>query len=359
MEALQGTWIGGLLDDTRTQIYGWTDLSLTFGTAGHDNLPMGFNYRDNDFSLQQNWLRIDRSVVASGSTEPTFGYRSDWILPGTDYRFTIARGLFSGQLTADRGQPDIYGIDPVQFYGEAYFPTVAEGLDLKVGRFFGQYGVEAIDAPSNALFSHAYTFLDNPFTQTGFITTTQLTKEWSFQAGGALGQDAFFAPGAPPEFLGDIKWARPDNRDSITLSVILDSGRFNPRHDLSNANLVDLVITHKVGGQLSYSFESLGGQEDNVPDVGSAFWLGLVNYLTCDFTAQVSGTLRLEFFDDAEGVRTGTKGLYTDFTAGLSFRPYKWMIVRPELRVDDNDESRPFEGQHYLFTAASDLILRW
>lgn len=50
--------------------------------------------------------------------------------------------------------------------------SVADGgTHLKVGRFFAQYGVEAIDAPSNALFSHAYAFLDNPFTQTGFVTT--------------------------------------------------------------------------------------------------------------------------------------------------------------------------------------------
>ena len=51
--------------------------------------------------------------------------------------------------TADNGQPNIYGIDPVQFYGEA----------------------------GNVLFSHAYTFLDNPYTQTGVLASLQITEE--------------------------------------------------------------------------------------------------------------------------------------------------------------------------------------
>jgi hypothetical protein len=87
------------------QITGWTEASFTASSDEHTNLPMGFNLRANEFLLQQNWLRIDRAVVTSGTTEPTFGFRLDTILPGADYRFTLARGLFSGQLTADNGQP--------------------------------------------------------------------------------------------------------------------------------------------------------------------------------------------------------------------------------------------------------------
>src|SRR5262249_16098074 len=116
MKSLQGTWPGWLLDSRRIQVYGWTDLSFTASSAAHSQLPMGFNSRANEFLLQQNWLRIERPVVTSGTTEPTFGFRSDTILPGTDYRFTVSRGLFSGQLTANDGRPNTYGIDPIQFY---------------------------------------------------------------------------------------------------------------------------------------------------------------------------------------------------------------------------------------------------
>ena len=59
MKELQGTYPGWLLDDNRLQIYGWTDVSFTASSAEQSNLPMGFNYRANEFAVQQNWLRFD------------------------------------------------------------------------------------------------------------------------------------------------------------------------------------------------------------------------------------------------------------------------------------------------------------
>jgi hypothetical protein len=359
MKLLQGTWLGVPLDDRRITVSGWTEASFTASSDRDSNLPMGFNYRANDALLQQNWLRIDRPVVTSGTTEPTFGFRSDTILPGSDYRFTVARGLFSGQLTADNGQPNLYGIDPIQFYAEAYFPTVARGMDVKVGRFFAIYGVESNDAPTNALLSHAYTFIYDPFTHTGILTTTQLTETWSVQAAVVLGSDVFIDPADEPTFTGGVKWVQSDQRNSVQLTVIAGSGRFNQERNFHNPEVLDLVHVHKVNARLTYTFEGLLGYTTHVPDIGTAWWFGAINYLTYDLTPRLSGTTRLEFFDDAEGQRTGFKGLYTALTAGLQFRPCKSVTFRPELRYDYNDETRPFEDRHYLLTAAADVIVRW
>jgi hypothetical protein len=359
MRALQGTWPGGLLDSQRMQLTGWVDVSFTASSDERSNLPMGFNWRANEFLLQQNWVRFERTVVTSGTTEPTFGFRSDWILPGADYRFTLPRGIFNGQLTADNGQPALYGIDPIQFYAEAYFPTVGRGMDVKFGRIFCQYGVEANDAPSNALLSHAYTFIYDPFTHTGLMTTVKLTDAWSFQAGVMLGSDVFIDPADKFTGMGSIKWAPPNGRDSLLFSVIIGPGRFDQVHNFHNPDIFDLVYTHQFSARLSYNFESLLGYTTNVPDIGTAHWFGILNYLTYALTPRLSATTRLEFFDDEQGQRTGFKGLYTALTAGLSFKPYKSITVRPELRYDYNGESRPFEDKHALFTAAADMILRW
>ena len=207
MNSLQGTWPGSLLDEHRLQISGWTDVSFTASSAEHSNLPLGFNYLANEGLLQQNWLRIEQSAISSGASEPTFGFRSDTILPGTDYRFTLPRGLFNSQLTDDHGQPNLYGIDPIQFYGEAFLPLAGGGVDVKLGRFFAQFGVESNDAPSNALCSHAYTFIYDPFTQTGLLTTIKINDSLSFQAGVVLGSDVFIDPADQPTFIGSVKWS--------------------------------------------------------------------------------------------------------------------------------------------------------
>ena len=359
MRSLQGTWPGWVLDSHRLQLSGWTEISVTASSAARDQTPMGFNFRANEFLLQQNWLRFERPVVTSGSTEPTFGFRSDTILPGSDYRFTLARGVFDGQLTADNGRPNLYGIDPIQFYGEAYIPTIGRGLDIKLGRIFCQYGVESNDAPGNALLSHAYTFIFDPFTHTGVMGTLKLSDAWSVQAGVMLGNDVFFDPADNPTGMGSVKWAPPTGRDSVLFSVIVGSGRFDQARNFHNPEVFDLVYTHKFNPRLNYSFESLYGFTTNVPVIGFANWFGILNYLTCDLSPRLSATARLEFFDDVQGQRTGFPGLYTALTAGVQFRPRKAIIIRPELRYDYNSDSRPFENRHGLLTAATDLILRW
>jgi hypothetical protein len=359
MKISQGTWIGTALDTERISISGWTEASFTASSVHDKQLPMGFNYLANQFAVQQNWLRFERFVVTNGTSEPTFGFRNDWILPGIDYRFTASRGLFSGQLTANDGEPNTYGIDPVQFYGEAYFPTIGRGLDIKVGRMFCQYGAETIDTLPNVLASHSYTFIYDPFTHTGIMGTLQLTPTWSVQLGVVLGPDVFIDPAASPYSMFSIKWAPPGGRDSVLLSGLLGSGRFNVAEEFNNPNIIDLVYIHTFNTQLTYSLDTLFGYQTNIPDIGAATWFSFVNYLTYKFTPRLSGTTRLEFFDDIDGNRTGFSGLYTALTVGLNFQPRKDIIFRPEIRYDFNDESRPFQGHHSVLTAATDITVRW
>lgn len=358
MKHFDDTRIGDVLAKQKISISGWTHMSFTASTARNEQLPMGFNFRANDFLLQQNWLRIDRPVDTE-SNRPSFGFRADTILPGSDYRFTIARGLFDGQLTANNGNPNLYGFDPIQFYGEAYFPSVGKGLTVQVGRIFCQFGVEVNDAPSNALLSHAYTFIYNPFTHTGIMGTFKLSDAWSVQSGIMMGNDVFIDPASEPYYMGSIKWAPKDGKDTVLFSVILGSGRFNQAENFHNPQIFDLVYTHKFNDKLNYTFEGLYGFTTNVPNLGDAHWIGILNYLTYAITDKVSATTRLEFFDDIQGQRTSFEGLYTTITAGMAWKPCLAIIMRPELRFDYNNESRPFSNRHGLFTAATDVIIRW
>ncbi len=359
MKWLQGTWPGALLEDNRMQLSGWVDMSYTASSDRARNDPLGWNYRANDFLLQQNWIRFERTVVTSGTTEPTFGFRNDWILPGSDARYTIARGLFSGQLTDVNGHAVTYPIDPIQFYGEAYFPTIGQGLDIKLGRFFALYGSESNAAIDNAIWSHAYSFVYNPFTHTGILGTLKPAPAWTVQLGLVLGSDVFIDPAATPTSIGGVRWAPPGGRDNVLFTWIVGSGRFNQRREFHNPDLFDLVYLHQFNPRLSYTLETLYALTRNVPDMGFAHWLGVINYATYVLTPRLNSNARLEFFDDFQGMRTGFAGLYTALTLGLNFRPYKSVIIRPEIRYDRNWESRPFEDKHDLFTAGTDVILRW
>jgi hypothetical protein len=358
MKLLQGTYYGALLDGHRVRIHGWTEGSFTASTAAHDQLPMGFNFLANDFLLQQNWLRVERPTDPK-ATEPTFGFRFDTILPGSDYRFTIARGLFDGQLVANDGGPLLYGIDPVQMYAEAYVPNVCRGLTLRLGRFFAQYGFESIDTTQNPLASHSYCFIYDPFTHTGLLAQLQLDDAWSVQSGLVTGSDIFIDPAATPTYIGSVKWSPPRGRASVLFAVIVGDPRFDAEENFNHPQVFDVVFTCKIDERLTYVLDALYGFQTNVPDIGFANWYGTVHYLTWQLAPRLAGTARLEFFDDVQGQRTGFAGLYSSLTGGLNFRPRPDVIVRPEIRYDYNEQSRPFEGKKGLFTAAMDVVVRW
>jgi hypothetical protein len=358
MESLQGTWYGAMLDDSRLVISGWIQGSFTASTDARTNLPMAFNYQANNFLMQQNWIHLERTVDQS-TTTPSWGFMVDSILPGSDYRFTLARGLLNQQLTADHGSPNIYGIDIVQFLSDWYVPGVGQGLDIKLGRFFSPFGVESIGSPQNPLVSHSYSFIYDPYTNTGLLTTLKITDEWSIQNGLTTGSDVLIDPAANPTYVGGIKWAAEDNLASADFQVIIGNGRYNQSRSFNNPEIFDLVLMRQFSDRLTWTGEALYGFQTNVPGIGFVNWFGVVNYLSYQIDPRLIANARLEFFDDVQGQRTQYKGLYDAITTGVTYKPCSYLMLRPEIRFDYNNNSHAFEGKAGLFTAALDCIFLW
>jgi hypothetical protein len=224
---------------------------------------------------------------------------------------------------------------------------------------FCQFGAESTETVSNALPSHSYNFFYNPFTHTGVVATQQVTPEWSIQYGALIGPDVWFDRAASPYGMATIKWAPQNGRDSVLVSTLLGSGRYDLDEQFNNPNIIDLVYTHTFNPVCSYTLDALYGYETKVPSIGAATWFGVANYLNVKLTPRTTATARLEFFDDIDGNRTGFAGLYSSLTAGLTVKPRPWLMIRRELRFDYNSDSRPFEDKHGLVTATTDVVLRW
>lgn len=362
MRALQGTWPGYLMDDNRIKLFGWVETSMNGSSRPDFNTPVVWTYLANSVMMQQAWFRLERSVDTS-STTPTWGFRGD-ILYGTDYIFTLPRGIFNGQLTeATDGLPNRYGIDPISFYLEGYIPTVFNGLDLRLGRWFTPFGVESLEAISTPTVTRSYAFnWAPPFTHTGLLATWNLTRTWTLQTGICAGNDVFIDPAAEPRFVGTIRWAPPGGQDTVTFGTSLGAGSFDAEEAFNRINVFDIVYTHAFSAQTSYVFECIYGYQKNTPvgeSVVDAHWGSVVNYLFHNFTSKVSGVSRLEFFDDFQGARTGTEGLYIASTLGAAFKPTAGFWLRPELRYDYNVDNPAFSGKKGIFVASCDCILRW
>jgi hypothetical protein len=385
MRELQGTWLGSLLDDNRTYFSGWTEMSYNASTAHISTLPAVFNDRANIFLLQQQWFRLEHPVVTTGTDEPSFGYHAD-VLVGTDYRWMLMRGLFNSQLDNSTGAQNLYGVDPVQFYVNAYFPNLFRGTEFRVGRTYNPWGYESLEAISTPLWSRSYAFFNTPFTVMALGAYTTFSPEWSGIFLLTNGNDTYLVPYQEARMFGKLTYAAANQRDNVQLGWTLGRGRFNSGAPFApatvalaqepaghnNFNALDVVYAHIFSTAFSYVNESLFAWQTGVPanvpggivqtgsDLpGTAYWASCVHYFRFTLTDRVSSILRVETFDDFNGQRTGFRGLYAVETAGFQFRPRKGIIIRPELRYGYNGQSRPFEGKHELFVAGSDLILRW
>ena len=168
-----------------------------FQTGGYANLPEAYAERQG-FQPDQEVLYIERQPDTVQTDHFDWGFRVS-SLYGLDYRFTTAKGFFSEQLLKHNHE---YGFDPAMFYSDLYFPHVAQGMDVRIGRYISLPDIEAQLAPNNYTYSHSLTYTFDCYTQLGINTTTKISDHWMFQAGLSAGCEA-------------VPWTRPDSKPTF------------------------------------------------------------------------------------------------------------------------------------------------
>jgi hypothetical protein len=366
MKVVDGTALGTLLSNSKTTISGFVDLRYTAANVNKRNIPAGNGFSFNPDLPQFVWLTVDRAVDKK-SDAPSYGYHFDTIVYGSMYQYTTQRGLFNHQLTARNGSPNYYGVDPVQAYGEVYLPNVAKGMDIKVGRVFARFGVESLNPSLSVLPSYSYAFTYNPYTYTGVTTDTKLTDKLTVSNDFYAGNDVFLNNNSRFTWLGAAQYDFTD-KTSVRAATIQGNNGYQRGTGYGNQSLFDVVLTHKFTDKLTYNFEYLYGWLRNAPgandrdrfgpSIGDAHWQHYVNYLTYSWNDKHATTGRVEFFEDADGNRTGTRGLYTSYTLGHTWNPKSWLMIRPEVRYDHN-KNAPFDGRQDFFGFTINGILKF
>jgi len=130
---------------SRSKIYGWVEPTLNFSTSTNSNAPEANDVYSNRFEMNQLVLYAERLPDSVQRDHVDWGYHLT-ALYGTDYRYTTGKGYLSGQLLDDHHQ---YGFDPTLEYVDVYIPQVAQGVNLRLGRFISVPGIEAQLAPNN------------------------------------------------------------------------------------------------------------------------------------------------------------------------------------------------------------------
>jgi hypothetical protein len=371
------------------QLYGWVDFGMNISTSHtgpYANAPAAYAQIANSFVLDQATFYIERVPDTIQRDHFDWGFRLT-NLYGFDYRFTTAEGYFSQQLLnnpkANGSIGNKYGYDPVMAYVDLYFPHVAQGMDVRIGRYISLPDIEAQLAPNNYSYSHSLTYTFDCYTQTGINATIKLSNHWTVQGGLSAGCEA--APWAKDAKLtGNVcaaySWAQGGDEIYVCANSINDN-----KYNYNNLAAYYATWYHKFGqSKWHMDWETWYQYMKDTPNVNNpaAASLLLTNSngaycnnateLTCfgnDYASVVYVTrqiskkdaliYRIEDFDDLKGQRTGYKSNYVETMLSWNHWIGSTVVFRPEIRYDHAFDALAYNSgtKKSQLMFAADMIL--
>jgi hypothetical protein len=296
---------------------------------------------------------------------------------GTDYRSTTNKGYFSNQLLVHDRQ---YGFDPVLEYADVYFPHVAKGMNLRMGRFISIPGIEAQLTPNNYMFSHSLLYAVDPFTDTGVLATIQANDQLVVQVGVSGSHDvALWTPDAKPSFIGCVSYTTMSVDNNFYLCA---NGINDGEYAFNNLQMYDGTWYHKIDATWHIATEMYAMYQRDVPSVAGPIvpekgtngancrpglqrcfapeW-AMLNYINKQLSPHDFVSFRSDFLNDKKGQRTGYATKYSEATLMLSHWVGSTVQLRPEIRFDHAWDRRAYDRgtRTNQFTYAADLILHF
>ena len=363
--ALQTGKHGDWWKKANIQIYGWVDVGANLSTS-HDgpyaNAPAAYPQVANNITLDQATLYFERVPDTVQKDHVDWGFRLT-NLYGFDYRFTTASGYFSQQLLnnpkANGTIGNKMGYDPVMAYFDLYVPQVADGMNIRIGRYISLPDIEAQLAPNNYTYTHSLTYTYDCYTQTGINFTVKLSNHWTTQAGLSGGCES--SPWSPyakltGNFCLGYTWSEGRDNVYVCANSLNDS-----KYSYNNLAAYYATWYHKFGKSSKWhtAWETWYQYEKNTPNVNNPAAASLlitnangavcknpgdltcfapewstVTYVTRQFRKTDFITFRNEYFDDLVGQRTGFKTGYTE--NGVSWNHWigSTVVFRPEVRFE-------------------------
>jgi hypothetical protein len=306
MAAIANTGVGKWLTDNDFQVYGWVNpgFNLSTNTRKYGNAPIAYTVMPNSGELDQAVLYLDRFPDTVQTDHIDWGMRLS-VLYGENYRYTNSYGIASWQFNGQNGWT---GYDFPMVYGELWVPQVAQGLLIRVGRYISIPDIEAQLAPNNILFTHSITYSWDNYTNTGIVTSWQLTKNWMVQLGVVDGTEtplwhnglkmgnqyvqtgsnaAGFGPGVDPLYAGSTMLKDPGNQPTGVMCVRYESSDGNDviypcvdgindgKWGYNNLQWHGFTYYHKFDDHWHVDFETYYMSENGVPNLRNSQALAL------------------------------------------------------------------------------------
>jgi hypothetical protein len=340
----------------RTKVYGWLNGGFDVSTSNKGdgaNSPAAYYYNPNRVIPDQEVLYIERLPNEVQTDHVDWGFRLAQLY-GQDYRYTTAKGYFSQQLLARNHE---YGYDPVMMYVDIYVPHVAQGMNIRIGRYISLPDIEAQLAPNNYTYSHSILYTLDPYTQTGIVASIKLSDHWLVQGGFSGGNDvAPWAKDVKPTGTACVDYTWSKGGDALyTCANSFNDGKY------AYNNLQSYYETwyHKINAHWHTDTEGWYMYERQVPNVAGnvanpikteigangaicaageqtcfAPEFAFVNYVEYERNTHNYFSFRNDFVDDIRGQRTGYATKYSEHLISYGHWIGSTILFRPEIRYE-------------------------
>lgn len=308
--------------------YGRTN-SYTPGGRGPDwnsgNTELMQNVHNSDLQMNQMYFYFGKKLDTRRGWD--FGGHIDFMY-GTDARFVQAQGMEFGAGHGRWNSGDYYTALP-QMYFEAGYKNVS----VKFGKFLTPLGHEGVLSGDRFFYSLSDAFGMNPVTHTGALVDWKVNRQLSIFGGWVNGENKFFDSSDDNAFLGGVKY-QIHPRYSIGYSLL--AGTEDLGWGDRDYYVHSVVFDANLGRRWDYTFEwTLRNNTWKGPGwkaYGGAY--GINNELIYKLNKKWDLGLRVEW---ARSIDDDTDKY--GFTLGASWKPNKWLTVRPEIRYDKFDNS--------------------
>jgi hypothetical protein len=321
-----------------------------------------FNFRNPDsgtneqriFDQKANSFLIDLAQIQFLKDAPVggLGYKLKVSL-GETARFIHSAGL--------GGSNDV--VDLTEAYID-YRAPLGSGLGFRFGKFATYHGAEVIEARDD--FNYSRSFLFNyaiPFTHTGFMAGYTFSKALTANVYVVNGWDVTSDNNKGKTF-GTGFVVTPIEPFSMNFGFM-----YGPEQSHQSSNyrfLFDWVGTFKAAKNLTLmlNVDYANERKDPLNSGRNSGWYGFAGYVKYDFTNWFSTSVRAEYFDDTDGVRTGIAQKLKEMTITPEFKIVKNLLLRPEYRHDWSNKDG-FDSHHNTFnrksqdTIAIGLMYTW
>lgn len=364
------------IEQSPLRIYGWIQNSFT---GNPSNPADGLNFGVTPNHLANRWMGNQYYLIfeklAGGGDRIDFGFRFDNLL-GNDWQFNHMDGVFNDTFRLN----SFAGYDPAQFYADVHLPILTEGgLDVRGGRWYSIAGYEGVPALSRSLLSVPYMFnYGQPFTHFGMLTTLNVSERFKLFNGTVNGWDRFVNRHYDWGYIGGFSWDSEDERTHLAFTCVWGPNQFpsflpvdtqlfpigyvnipslaglpNPGYARNDRTLFTTVVSRQWSDEFLQVVEFDAGWERAIPGLGSHGrdglpasdqWYGLGNWFLYQASEPLALVWRSEWFRNVAGSRTGAPGDFYEITLGAVIKPNPRTWIRPEVRFDWANPSRPFNN---------------